>query len=396
MCPSFRATRAERDVTRGRANSLRLALTGQLGPEALTSEAMAHTLSLCVSCKACRRECPTGVDMARMKVEVLAARAERFGSSLHDRLVGWLPRYAPLASRLPWLFNLRDRVPGAPVLSEWVTGFSARRPLPRWRADFFRDAEAPVLEHPEVVLFADTFNRYFERETIDAALTVLAAAGYKAEVARPSDGTTRPLCCGRTFLAIGRVDEARREAERLVSALAPHIERGAAVLGLEPSCVIGLRDEIPAMLGSEASRRLAQHAFMFEEFLLERAGTKNLRLPLKALRRNALLHGHCHQKAFDAMKAVEAVLGLVPGLETETVDSSCCGMAGAFGYGRDTIDVSKAIGGLSLLPAVRNAPADALIIADGTSCRQQIRDGTGREALHVARVLAMALPATAR
>src|SRR6266568_3676675 len=175
MCPSFRVTREERDVTRGRANTLRLALTGQLGPDALTSDNMAETLKLCVSCKACRRECPTGVDMARMKIEVLAARAEKRGISLHDRLVGFLPRYAQTAARLPWLFNLRDAVPGGAALSETLAGFSARRRLPRWRSDYFRDAEAPAArgEGAEVVLFADTFNRYFERENIDAALVVL-------------------------------------------------------------------------------------------------------------------------------------------------------------------------------------------------------------------------------
>jgi FAD/FMN-containing dehydrogenase/Fe-S oxidoreductase len=391
MCPSFRATRAERDVTRGRANSLRLALTGQLGPEALISAEMADTLSLCVSCKACRRECPTGVDMARMKIEVLAARAERFGTSVRDRLVGWLPRYAAIASRLPWLLNLRDRIPGAAALSEWVTGLSAQRPLPRWRADFFRDSEVQQVKAPDVVLFADTFNRYFERETIDAAIEVLASAGCRTEIARPADGTARPLCCGRTFLAIGRVEEARREAERLVNALAPHVERGAAVLGLEPSCLFGLRDEIPAMLGSAASRRLTKHAFMFEEFLAERAKRGDLRLPLNELPRRALLHGHCHQKSFDILSSIEAVLNLVPALETETLDSSCCGMAGAFGYGRETIAVSKAMGEVSLLPAIRRAPAETIIIADGTSCRQQIRDCTGREPVHVAQVLAASL-----
>ena len=397
MCPSYRVTRDERDVTRGRANTLRLAITGQLGPDAFTSDEMAETLKLCVSCKACRRECPTGVDMARMKIEVLRARAEKHGLSLHDRLVGYLPRYAPYAARLPWLLNLRDVVPGAAKLSEAVAGFSARRSLPKWRADYFKDADARDeggRDGKEVVLFADTFNRYFERENIDAALTVLAAAGYRVNVATPNDGG-RPLCCGRTFLSIGKVDGAREEAERTLAALAPYVERGVPVIGLEPSCLFSFRDEIPALVKSDTARRVAGNALLFEEFLSREAEAGTLALKLAPVKKRALLHGHCHQKSFDTMSAVEATLKLVPDLAVETIESSCCGMAGAFGFHADTIDVSRAMGELSLLPAVRKAPDDAIIVADGTSCRHQIHDGAGREALHVARVLAMSLDAGA-
>jgi FAD/FMN-containing dehydrogenase/Fe-S oxidoreductase len=393
MCPSFRITGEEKDATRGRANTLRLAITGQLGPDALTSDAMADTLKLCVSCKACRRECPTGVDMARMKVEVLAARAEKSGLSLHDWLVAYLPRYAPYAARLSWLLNLRDALPGAAKLSEAIAGFSARRSLPRWRSDWFRDPRArPRAGHDgrEVVLFADTFSRYFERENLDAALGVLRAAGYRVHVAAPVDGW-RPLCCGRTFLAVGKVDEARREAERVVAAVMPFVDRGIVVVGLEPSCVLGFRDEIPALIKSDAARRLSQRVVLFEEFLASEAQAGKLDLPLAPIATRALVHGHCHQKSFDAMGAVESVLRLVPGLEVETIESSCCGMAGSFGFGAETIDASLAMGELTLLPAVRKAPDDAIIVADGTSCRHQIHDGTGRRALHVAQVLAQRL-----
>jgi len=403
MCPSFRVTGDERDVTRGRANTLRLALTGQLGADAFTSDAMAETMKLCVSCKACRRECPTGVDMARMKIEVQAARAAKLGFTLHDRLVGWLPRYAPVAARMPWLFNLRDRVPGFAALSEVLAGFSARRSLPRWRRDVFRDTPTLTLprergregwgpDGPEVVLFVDTFHRYFERETIDAALAVLGAGGYRVHVAMPVDGG-RPLCCGRTFLAVGAVEEARREAERVLAAVAPYVARGVPVVGLEPSCLFGFRDEIPAIVNSEAARRLAAHALMFEEFLAREAAAGRLKLPLAPIAARALLHGHCHQKSFAALGAVETVLRLVPDLKVETVESSCCGMAGAFGYAAATIEASLAMGELSLLPAVRAAAPDTLIVADGTSCRHQIGDGTGRDAVHVARVLAQSLTA---
>jgi len=404
MCPSYRVSRDERDVTRGRANTLRLAVTGQLGPDALSSDEMAETLSLCVSCKACRRECPTGVDMARMKIEVQAARVRKSGLSLHDRLVGYLPRYAPYAARFPWLFNLRDRLPLLKRLSERLANFSARRSLPTWRSDIYRDrsdwphrsaaGEAGATATREVVLFADTFNRYFERENLDAAMRVLAAGGYHVHAVKPKDGG-RPLCCGRTFLSAGKVDEARHEMQRTLAALAPFAKRGVPIVGLEPSCLYTFRDEMPALLKGDGVADVAAQALLFEEFLAReiKAGVE---FPFKALAKPALLHGHCHQKAFAAMGAVESVLRAVPELKVETVESSCCGMAGSFGYKADTTDVSLAMGELSLLPAVRKASDDAIIVADGTSCRHQIHDGASREALHVARVLAMSLAAEDR
>jgi Fe-S oxidoreductase len=247
----------------------------------------------------------------------------------------------------------------------------------------------------EVVLLADTFNRYFERENLDAAVTVLRAAGYTVHIAKPADGSKRPLCCGRTFLAVGRVDQARREAERVIAAVEPFVKRGVPLVGLEPSCILGFRDEVPAMIKSEGAEQLSLQALMFEEFLVREAAAGRLDLKLKPVAKRALLHGHCHQKAFGMFSAVERVLKLIPGLKVEPVESSCCGMAGAFGYGADTIDVSIAMGELSLLPAVRKADADTLVVADGTSCRHQIHDGAHREALHVARVLAMSIEAAA-
>ena len=399
MCPSYRVTHDERDVTRGRANTLRLAVTGQLGKEALTSTEMMDTLKLCVSCKACRRECPTGVDMARMKIEVQAARAAKRGYSLHDRLVGFLPRYAAKAARRPRLANMRNRSPSLRDFSRYL-GFAPKRSLPRWREDIYRDrsdwsytANAKGDATRDVVLFADTFNRYFERENLEAAVAVLAAGGYRVHNVPPADGDARPLCCGRTFLSIGNVTEAKKEMERTLAALKPYLDRGMPVIGLEPSCLLGFRDEMTSLVKSEPATALAGRALLFEEFLAREQKDGRLNLPLGALPKKALLHGHCHQKAFDAMGAVESTLRLVPQLNVETVESSCCGMAGSFGYDADTVEVSLKMGELSLLPAVRKAQSDALIVADGTSCRHQIADGTGREALHVARVLAMSVAA---
>lgn len=392
MCPSYRATRNEKDVTRGRANTLRLAISGQLGPDALSSDEMMETLKLCVSCKACRHECPTGVDMAKMKIEVLAARAASHGLTLRDRLVGYLPRYAGLASRFAPLANLRNHSPLLRKLFERFAGISARRALPAFRSDVFEPpAEAVGPESGrEVVLFADTFNRVYERENLEAALRVLAAGGYRVHMPRPASGN-RPLCCGRTFLSAGLVDEARSELDRLVAAFAPFAARGVPIIGLEPSCLLTLRDELASLRKDGDAMAVGAHALTFEEFLVREAEAGRLQLPLGTVADKAVVHGHCHQKSFGAFKPVEQVLRLVPDLAVETIESSCCGMAGAFGYGADTYDASIEMAELSLLPAVRRPDQTTLVVADGTSCRHQIRDGAQREALHVARVLAMSL-----
>jgi FAD/FMN-containing dehydrogenase/Fe-S oxidoreductase len=384
MCPSFRVTREEVHLTRGRANTLRLALSGQLGADALASEAVAEAMDLCVSCKGCKRDCPTGVDMARMKIEVKAAQFKRHGLKLRDRLIGDLPRYAPWASKFAWLLNLSKPFQG-------LAGFAAQRSLPKWRGDTFLSTTAADAGDATVVLFADTFANNFEPEVLAAARRVLEAAGHRVALARPPSGE-RSLCCGRTYLATGQVDKARAEAERLLAALKPYIARGVPVVGLEPSCLLSLRDEYLVMaLGADA-RKLADNAFLFEEFLVREKRAGRLALPLKPLpQKSALLHGHCHQKAFGAIGAVQEALALVPGLSVGLIESSCCGMAGSFGYEAEHYDTSLAMAELSLLPAVRNAAADALIVADGTSCRHQIADGASRQAIHVAQVLERAL-----
>jgi Fe-S oxidoreductase len=395
MCPSYRATRDEKDVTRGRANTLRLAISGQLGPDALASDEMMETLKLCVSCKACRHECPTGVDMAKMKIEVLAARVTSHGLSLRDRLVGYLPRYADWASRFAPLANWRNRSPLLRQLFERIAGISAQRALPAFRRDVFRpDAVAFGPEDGrEVVLFTDTFNRIYERENLDAALRVLVEGGYRVHIPKPAGGG-RPLCCGRTFLSAGLVDQARTELHRLVATYAPFAARGVPIVGLEPSCLLTLRDELLSLRTDDTAKSISAHALLFEEFLVREAEAGRLRLPLGAIAAKALVHGHCHQKSFGAFKSVEQALRLIPDLTVETIESSCCGMAGAFGYGADTYRASMEMAELSLLPAVRGADTGALIVADGTSCRHQIKDGTNRAALHVARVLAMSLERT--
>jgi len=257
-----------------------------------------------------------------------------------------------------------------------------------------RDVDDP---DANVVLLVDTFTRHFEAGNAVAAQRVLRAAGYRVTLAAPVAVDARPLCCGRTFLAYGLVDEARLEAARMLDALSPHVARGATIVGLEPSCLLTLRDEFLALGLGERAQALASRAMLVEEFLVTERRTGRLDLPLAPIAaRRALVHGHCHQKAFDVAGDVITALRWIPQLDVEAVESSCCGMAGAFGYARDHYDVSMKMAELSLLPAVRRATADTLIVADGTSCRHQIADGTRtsgrRDAVHAIRVLEQALP----
>lgn len=390
MCPSFRVTRKEKDLTRGRANTLRLAISGQLGPGALTSSEMAETMKLCVSCKGCKRECPTSVDMARMKIEVQSARIAKYGLSLHDRLVAYLPRYARWAAQVPFLMNLRDNVPGLARLTERPTGFTATRALPKWSARPFGNTELADPGVPDAVLFADTFNRYFEPENLRAAAQVLRAANVALTVATAPKGE-RPLCCGRTFLSAGLVAQAKEEAQRLVDALLPYARQGIPIVGLEPSCLLTLRDEIPALLPGPDADLLSQHARMLEEFIADQDDNPDFALPLASPASKVLLHGHCHQKAMGVMSAIEKTLALLPDTQVEVVETSCCGMAGAFGYGVGTHEVSRKMAELDLAPAVRAAAQDTIVVADGTSCRHQVADLTDRKPIHIARLLERAL-----
>jgi Fe-S oxidoreductase len=336
--------------------------------------------------------------MARIKLEFAAQRAAERGIGVRERLLARLPELARWGSRLPALFNLRDRLPGAAARSERWRGVSARRRLPQFRRDPFV-AQAPRLslatrdetlaaaarDGRAAVLFVDTFNGWFETENVVAAVRVLQAAGYAVHAATRPDGGA--LCCGRTRLAVGLVDDARARARELLAAAAPFGDAGIAIVGLEPSCLLTLRDEYLVLGLGPGAPRLAAQALLFEEFIAREAAAGRLSLPLRPASAPLLVHGHCHQKAAGAMPPVLAALRLIPGADVSVIESSCCGMAGAFGYEATHHAVSMQMAELSLLPAVRDAP-DAIIVADGTSCRHQIADGAGRTALHAARVLA--------
>ncbi len=406
MCPSYRVTRDEKHLTRGRANTLRLALSGQLdglpAQDAFTSQAVHEALDLCVGCKGCKRDCPTGVDMAKMKVEFLHHYKARHGHTLKDKLVAHLPDYAHWASRFAPLLNLRDKLPGLAALSEMLLGFSARRRLPQWQSQhFFNTANtgatrAQVLAAARpVVLFVDTFNGSFEAGNARAALQVLQAAGYTVHVAGKAQADGKHLCCGRTYLATGMLAQAKAKAGELMAALWPFAEKGIPIVGLEPSCLLTLRDEFLVMNLGPQAQAISEQAMLFEEFMAREAAAgqlESLKARLQAIDQAILLHGHCHQKAFGAISPVMDVLKLIPGAKPELIESSCCGMAGSFGYEASHYEVSMQMAELSLLPAVRAQP-DAMVVADGTSCRHQIKDGAQREAVHVAVLLARQLGA---
>lgn len=410
MCPSYRETLDEQHLTRGRANTLRLALSGQLGPDGLTSPAVREAMDLCVQCKGCKRECPTGVDMARMKTEFLHHWHARHGRSLKERLIASLPRWAPWAARLAPLSRLPAQWPALGRLIARPLGLAPERSLPQFSPDgFLRRLRGtatvhnpPDVQGAQVVLWVDTFNDHMEPDNARAALRVLQAAGYQVRVVgAPGSGIAedeRSLCCGRTWLASGQVEQARQEALRTLRALLPAARGGIPIIGLEPSCLLTLRDEFLALRLDEAlgdpgaAAALAAQAMLLEEFLAKEQTAGRLKLSLRPLPyTRALVHGHCHQKAFDAFSPALAVLRLIPGLQVQAIESGCCGMAGSFGYEARHADVSRRMAERSLLPAVRAAGEDTIVVADGTSCRHQIADGARREAMHVARVLERAL-----
>lgn len=392
MCPSFMVTQDEEHSTRGRANALRAALSGRLPASELTSQRMYEVLDLCISCKACKAECPSSVDMAKIKFEFLTHYYEQHGVTLRAKLFGDIHFLSHLSSGLP-----------APLVNRLLTnglvkrllaqslGISRQRTLPQFANEPFtrwfklrhqppRDRQA----RPKVVLFNDTFHTFNYPHIAIAATELLEAAGF--EVLLPGH-----RCCGRPMISKGLVNEARRAARQTIARLTPFARQGLPIVGLEPSCLLSMRDDYYFLLpGDERVDLVAKHCFTFEEFIAQLADRGELRWQFKPASQQVLLHGHCHQKALVGTQPSRQILAL-PGYTVNEVDSGCCGMAGSFGYEAEHYEVSLAMGERRLFPAVREQLAGTFIVAAGVSCRQQINHATGRHVLHPAEVLRAAL-----
>ena len=383
MCPSFKVSGNPNLSTGGRVRLLKAALGGDPVAATLADPALAAAMDLCVACKGCKRECEANVDMALIKTEYLAQRGAREGWGLRSRLFAQAPRWL---HRAPWLKSLMRRRNRSALLARWTAswlGIAADRPLPEPARQAFNPAALPAgtwapgaVGLPEVVLLVDTFTRHFEPEIAQAALTVLRAGGYGVRVAVPEAADRepgRPLCCGRTFLAQGMIDQARVEVRRLAAALLPHVQAGRVVVGLEASCVLGLRDDAQALGLGESVATVGRQVLLFEEFLAKEIMAKRLQLPLVALGgAETLVQGHCHQKAVGAMKAMRRVLNLIPDHQFTLIESGCCGMAGTFGLEAEHASMATAMAEQDLMPALRARPA-ARVVANGFSCRQQMR-----------------------
>jgi Fe-S oxidoreductase len=379
MCPSYRATREERHSTRGRARLLAEMLRGEVITKGWRSEDVKQALDGCLACKGCRSDCPTHTDMAAYKAEFLSHYYEGRRRPVQAWSMGRIGEWAPLAGRFPGLANFLTQTPGFSALAKRVAGIAPERSMPRFaEVDFRAQFAARQLRDGEpVVLWVDTFTNHFRPGTGIAAVEVLEAAGCRVEVPRAR------LCCGRPYYDFGVLDQAKRSLERVMASLGAQIDAGILMVGLEPSCVAVFRDELLQLFPDDArARRLARQTFTLGEFLAQRSWN-----PPRGLKRNALLHGHCHQKSLIGMHSDVALLAAA-GIEAETPDTGCCGMAGAYGFKPEHYATSQKIGELALLPAVRAAAVDTLIIADGFSCREQIEQATGRRTLHLAEALA--------
>ncbi len=394
MCPSYMVTRDEEQSTRGRANLLRLILDGALPPEELTGDRLMGALDLCVECKACMAECPSGVDMAKLKQEVLAAHRTQHGLPLRARLVGAMPQLSRLAVRLgPLLEPLQmlGALPPARWVLERTLGIHHARPLPRIHARTFRRwfhgrARPAAGTRGDAVYFVDTFTEYQHPEVGQAAVRVLEALGYRVRVVE------QVACCGRTLLSSGQLAAARDLARANIARLLPEAQAGIPIVGTEPSCLLALRDEYPSLVPTDDARTVAGAAVLLDELVARLASEDpDVASLFRPVNGTAMLHAHCHQKAIAGAEPTLTALGLIPGLTTMLVDSACCGMAGAFGFEAEHYDVSKAMALRSLIPTIEAAPSDVHVLVTGISCRQQVEHFSSRRPRHTAELLAEAL-----
>ncbi|MGZ4997507.1 MAG: FAD-binding and (Fe-S)-binding domain-containing protein, partial [Methylobacter sp.] len=385
MCPSYRVTREEQHCTRGRARLLFETMRGDIIKDLWQSEKMKESLDLCLACKGCKGDCPVHVDMATYKAEFLSHYYQHKRRPREAYAFGWINRWAALAAYAPGAVNWLAKTPGFSDLMKTVSGMAPQRNIPQFASETFRHwfkKRAPRnQDKPPVILWPDTFNNHFHPETAIAAVEVLEAAGFQVRIPE------QQLCCGRPLYDFGMLDQAKRQLQQILTNMRQAIDSGIPVVGLEPACVAVFRDEMVNLFPKdEVAQKLSRQTYFFSEFLLKKA--PDFKFP--KLERKAILHGHCHQKAIIKTDDEQIVLRKL-GLDCQWLDSGCCGMAGSFGFEKDKYEVSKQVGELVLLPAVRAAPPDTLIVADGYSCREQIVQMTRQQSLHSAEVIRMAL-----
>jgi FAD/FMN-containing dehydrogenase/Fe-S oxidoreductase len=385
MCPSYMATREEKDSTRGRARLLWEMMNGEVLTDGWRSDAVRDSLDLCLACKGCKHDCPVNVDMATYKAEFYSHYYKGRLRPRHAYAMGWVYWWSRLASLAPALANFVGQSPGLSALAKWAGGIAMQRRMPRFARETFKAwfRRRPVYNQgrPPVMLWADTFNNFFHPEVAKAAVEVLEDAGFQVLV--PEDS----LCCGRPLYDFGMLDDAKVLLRQVMTALRPRVQAGVPLVGLEPSCVAVFRDELTNLFPEEPdAKRLHDQSFVLSEFLKQRAD--GYRLP--RLDRKALVHGHCHHKSVIGTESEDELLNDL-GLQVEQAEPGCCGMAGSFGFEAGHYDVSMRIGERNLLPAVRDAAPETLVIADGFSCQEQIEQATGRRPLHLAQVMQLAL-----
>ena len=386
MCPSYRVTKEEKDLVRGRANTLRLALSNQLPEGSFASKEMFETMELCVSCKACQRECPMSVDMAKMKSEFLSHYYKKFSMSIKDKIISDMPKLIWLLKIIAPIFNTVKNVPLLDKAIEFF-GFSSKRQMP------VVQNIAPLKEiyqtqphlNNKIILLADTFNINFEIKNIMYAIKVLNKFGYQAIIPSFDDSNlSRPLCCGRTYISFGQMDKAKYEMNRFTNYLVNNGYAEMPVVGIEPSCLLTFNDEYKSLKGIDKREQLQNKFYLIEEFILEQI-QQGKKVNASTYTKNVLVHGHCHQKSQDRFKGLLDLLKIL-NIKHKAIDSSCCGMAGSFGYSSKNFDISKKMANLSLIPTINEHPED-VVVANGTSCRQQIFDFSKRDAKHVSELL---------
>ena len=387
MCPSYRVTKEEKDLVRGRANTLRLALSNQLPKGSFVSKGMYETMELCVSCKACQRECPMSVDMAKMKSEFLSHYYRKFSMSIKDRVISNMPKLIWLLKISNPIINTLNKLPIFSQIIEWF-GFSSKRSLPivenqKPLKEIYKDQ--PQSEK-KVILFADTFNINFEIKNLMYAIKVVNKFGYQAIIPSfQNDNLNRPLCCGRTYISLGQLDRAKEELERFTKYIIDNGYNELPVVGIEPSCLLTFDDEFKSFSKLENRNKIKNQFLLLEEFVLNEIKKGNI-IKSKDFGKNVLIHGHCHQKSQNRAKGLTDLLNKL-NIKNSMIDSSCCGMAGSFGYSSKHYEVSKKMAYLSLVPKINNSSENDYIIANGTSCRHQISDFSNKKPKHISELL---------